>query len=803
MNIRPSILMLALLAVGCASTNGVPSADEAVQVSPSAISPLPAKQAVAAAPQLATQSGAQQAQAEPASTKAHLFPGNDNQFKPDLKPKIDPMLARGDKVSLNFENISVANLAEALLGDLLKLNYTIDAGGDAVVSLHTRQPLPRSQVLEVLDAVLLPHDLVINRDNAGVYHVTKRSVTVGTRPIVGAARVKDLAGSGTVIVPLNHIAAAEMAKILAPLASREAITYVDSIRNLLVLQGSKSQISGWLEMVEAFDVDFLAGMSLGVFVLENANVSVVNEALQAMLGSDGTGSSPFGGSGGSPASPRTGGSSAPRPGVGGSVVANPAANSPVITSASAGPLSGLIRLFPVERLNALVVVTPRSHILQQVETWIRRLDKPTDGLEHSLFVYSVQNGSAVKMAEMLNGLFGAGGAGGVGGVAAGSAPSQFGSSRSSGIFGSGQQTSMGNNQSNNSFGSLGTLGTGAQTNNATAAPATSVSTLEGNVRIVADASRNALMIRAPRAEYRRIERALRELDRAPTQVLIEASIVEVSLNGNLKYGVEWFIENHMSGDRTGQASLLNSNNSSGNIGTKQPGFSYTILNKAGAVRATLNALAANSQLKVLSSPSVLVLDNHSASIMVGRQQPIKTSTTIASTGGFATENITYKDTGVVLNVTPSVNASGLITLDILQQVTDVGEEDTATRQRYFLARQIQTRVAVRSGEPIVLGGVISENETAGNNGVPGLRNIPLLGALFSTSESTSARTELLVMLTPRVLEDDDALRSASAEMRDRLRGLTTQTNLTPLPQLDPPRSVPPSFKDAISPLAAP
>lgn len=806
MNIRPSILMLALLAAGCASTNGVPIANESVPAQPQAALKAPRAEPAATTPQPVSSASVPQVEAGPASsTKAHLFPGNDSQFKPDLKPKTDPVLARGDKVSLNFENISVANLAEALLGDLLKLNYTIDAGGDAVVSLHTRQPLPRNQVLDVLDAVLLPHDLVINRDNAGVYHVTKRSVTVGTRPIVGAARVKDLAGSGTVIVPLNHIAAAEMAKILAPLASREAITYVDSIRNLLVLQGSKSQINGWLEMVEAFDVDFLAGMSLGVFVLENANVSVVNEALQAMLGSDGASSS-FGGGGAAPASPVAGGS-AQRPGVGGAAGTAAAANNAAISSVSTGPLSGLIRIFPVERLNALVVVTPRSHILTQVETWIRRLDRPTDGLEHSLFVYPVQNGSAIKMAEMLNGLFGSGAAGGGAGVAAGSAPTQFGASgaRNGNLFGNNNQQNVAatGNQAGGGFGAFGNLGAGAR-NTATPAPATAVSNLEGNVRIVADASRNALMIRAPRAEYRRIERALRELDRAPTQVLIEASIVEVTLRGNLKYGVEWFIENHMGGGRTGQASLLNSTNSSGNIGTKQPGFSYTILNKAGAVRATLNALAASSQLKVLSSPSVLVLDNHSASIMVGRQQPIKTSTTIASTGGFATENITYKDTGVMLNVTPSVNASGLITLDILQQVTDVGELDDATQQRFFLARQIQTRVAVRSGEPIVLGGVMSENETAGNSGVPGLRNIPLLGALFSTSENTNARTELLVMLTPRVLEDDDALRSASAEMRDRLRGLTLQTNLTPLPQLEStsPGSESPGA-GAVIPLAAP
>ncbi len=147
--------------------------------------------------------------------------------------------------------------------------------------------------------------------------------------------------------------------------------------------------------------------------------------------------------------------------------------------------------------------------------------------------------------------------------------------------------------------------------------------------------------------------------------------------------------------RPGGQALLNLNKT-GDIGPKQPGFSYTILNKAGVVRATLNALAEKSQVRLLSSPSVLVLNNHNATIQVGQQQPIKSSTSV-TTGNLVTESIVYKDTGVMLSVTPSVNAGGLITLDISQQVTDVGDLDTATGQRAFLTRQIQTRVAVRSG----------------------------------------------------------------------------------------------------------
>ena len=798
MNIRPSILLLALLASGCASTQGGPaaSASSAAEPNPSTAAAAPAAPATsavpavpvaasapvanAAAPAAAPASAAADAQAPKASSgSTKLFPGNDQLFKRDVAPKVDPVLARGDKVSLNFENVTVSNLAGALLGDLLKLNYTIDAGGDTVVSLHTRQPLARSQVLDVLDAVLLPHDLAIVRDNAGVYHVTKRTVTVGARPVVGSSKFKDLSGAGTVIVPLNHIAAAEMAKILAPIAPREAIVYVDSMRNLLVLQGSKAQLGGWLEMVEAFDVDFLSGMSLGVFVLENANVNVVRDALQAMLGggSGGSAPDPFG-TGSTPAAAVAAAASGSSGTSGAASGASGGGTTQVAT-----PLGGLIRVFPVERLNALVVVTPRSHLLAQVETWIRRLDRPSDTLEASLFVYPVQNGSALQLAEMLNGLFSSGqsGQGRSAGVASGAAPTQFSQGTGMGSTGLGTGTT-GNNgiysgTSSNSGSTIGSSPLGANMagnnrNSPNNMSLTSTSQLDGNVRVVADEKRNALLIRAPRVEYRRIEQALRELDRAPSQVLIEASIVEVALTGNLEYGVEWFLQNGLSNGREGRAAL--NMNATGGISPRQPGFSYTIVNKANVVRATLNALAEKSQVRLLSSPSVLVLNNHNATIQVGQQQPIKTSTAV-TTGNLVTESISYKDTGVMLSVTPSVNAGGLISMDISQQVTDVGERDTATGQRAFQTRQIQTRVAVRSGEPIVLGGLIRENDTNSRSGIPALADIPLLGSLFSTNSNLRNRTELLVLMTPRAIEDDDQLRSASAEMRDRMRALSLQS----------------------------
>jgi general secretion pathway protein D len=261
-------------------------------------------------------------------------------------------------------------------------------------------------------------------------------------------------------------------------------------------------------------------------------------------------------------------------------------------------------------------------------------------------------------------------------------------------------------------------------------------------------------------------------------VLIEASIVEISLSGALEYGVEWALNNGLGGDRTGQAVLnmnsRDSNNNWVNIGPRQPGFSYSIVNNAGVVRATINALAQKSQVKVLSNPSLLVLDNHNATIQVGDQQPIQSGSTTATNGVIITDGYSYKDTGVMLSVTPSVNSGGLITLAIVQNVTDVGEPDTVTKQRKFMTRQIQSKVAVRSGETIVLGGMIRENVADGRGGVPLLSDIPLLGTLFSTTSNTKQRTELMVLMTPRALENDDQVRAASVEMRQRIRSLTLQ-----------------------------
>ena len=261
------------------------------------------------------------------------------------------------------------------------------------------------------------------------------------------------------------------------------------------------------------------------------------------------------------------------------------------------------------------------------------------------------------------------------------------------------------------------------------------------------------------------------------QVLIEASIIEVSLSDDLQYGLEWAFDNNLGGGNTGTGLL----DLGGGLGPG-PGFSYSITNSAGEFKAVLNALAEKSLINVISTPSVLVLDNHTASIHVGDQQPIQSQTTFTD-GGNVQNSITYKDTGVKLEVTPSVNDGGLVTMEISQSVIDVGLIDPATKQRSFRSRDVNSKVAVRDGESVVLGGLILDNETEGKGGIPLLMDIPVLGSLFSTTTNSSVRTELLVFITPRVVESDEDLRLLNAEMRSRMRGLKNFEDL-PKPMLE-------------------
>ena len=657
-------------------------------------------------------------------------------------------------VTLKFEQASITEVVHAVLGDMLDVSYSVHQPLAGDVTLHTASPIPKEKVLAVLETVLLSKGVLMVQDPEGIYHVGTNATLKGLMraPVkIGAQPF----GHSVVIVPLQYIGVAEMADILKPFAKPESVLRADALRNILILSGTKTQLDTWADLIDIFDVDVLKGMSLGLFPLEYVSTQEVDAALKAIAGGA-TGSSAS--SGAAPAAP-----AAPAAGA----TAGAAATSvPMVAASLPGPLAGVLRIVPIERLNAILVVTSRSYYLEQAREWIQKLDRPRDGGgEAQLYVYPVQNGTAEHLARLLSAVFGS----------TQTTPTATRNAAGSGVAPGLGESTLGNNRntlntnSTNAFGGMQPLSGNNAAGGTTQATISQVTV--GNIRVVADDLNNALLIYAPKSDYLKIEGALRRLDVAPLQVLIEASILEVTLTDTLKYGLQWTFQGGLGAGESGTGTL--SAGTSGSLGASYPGFSYSFVSAAGNVKAVLNALADKSLINVISSPSLMVLDNHTATIQVGDQQPIRSSTSTTD-GGVTTSSIQYKDTGVMLSVTPSVNAGGLVSMMIKQSVTDVGSIDAATGQRSFLQRQVQSKVAVRSGDTVVLGGLIKDNSTVGKQGVPLLQDIPLLGNLFSTTNNSGTRTELLVLITPKLIQTENDMREVGAEMRRRMRGLIVQ-----------------------------
>lgn len=665
-------------------------------------------------PPLATSADAlAEAEETKAAREAIVYKGNDRHVR--MPEKQEPVRFLGDDVSLNFEQAPLSEVTHAILGDILGLDYVVDHPIQGQVTLRTRTPIPRHQLLGVLESLLEANNTIMIRGRDGRYLVTGSKQGTKLSPSVSNAN-DAIAGYSTIIVPLQYISAANMAEILKPVADESAFVRIDGSRNLLMLAGTRAQLDGWLNIVATFDVDQLKGMSVGLFPLENSSVDEASVALEALISGGGE---------------------------------------------KGGGLGDMLRVVPVERLNSILVVTPRAHYLDTVQKWIERLDAAHfSEYDQRLYVYPVQNTTASRLADLINSIYTGQASGGnregtrsvgdAGGVAPGLSPETLGGNSGGGNTRRGGSTVA----SVNMEGGVGGLDSTT------------------DVRVVADDENNALMIYATALQYRLIEDALKQLDIVATQVIIEASIMEVSLTDELSYGLEWTFKNGLGDDYDGTGFLTSVAGVSAPA-AKLPGFSYTVTNSIGDVSAVLNALAKESLLNIISSPSVMVLDNHSAYIHVGQQVPIIDSQTesLAGNSDRVSQSISYRDTGVKLEVKPSVNAGGLVTMDVKQSVTDVGEIDVATGQRSFLERNIESRVAVRSNESVVLGGLIRENASSGSQGVPLLHNIPVLGSLFGTDTQQDNRTELLVIITPRAIYNESELRDVSNEMRSRIRNL--------------------------------
>jgi general secretion pathway protein D len=652
----------------------------------------------------------------------------------------------GAATALKFEEAPLGDVLGLILREIAKVDYVVHPPISGTVTLSTQGDVSPDHAVQLLEAALQANGLMMVRDPRGTYHIGRPEALKNVGPAIrqssGSGPLPP--GYGAIVVPLKFLGAGEMAAILKPLAPPEAIVRVDTLRNLLVLVGTRTQAEGWLDVVATFDVDLLKGMSVGVYPLKYVTTQEVEAALRLLnVGTAGSGI---------PGAPVAAPAAAPA--AAGSVAnRTPDAASTTMLAASF-PLFGALRVIPMERINSVMIVTPRAAYLEEARRWIEKLDQPGgNSSEPQLFTYAVQNGNAKHLANVLNGLFGTSTPGASQPQSSGVAPGLQAATTSTAGF---------------SGAALGASGGRAGGTSAVQGSGLTTLTLNTGLRVMADEINNVVLVYGHKKEYEKIEITLKRLDIPPTQVLIEASIIEVTLTDELKYGLQWVFSDPARGGLSGLGMLSTAAGAA--FASTPAGFSYSLSNSAGDVRAVVNALADKSLVKVISSPSLMVLDNHTASIAVGNQQPVRVGETITA-GGNVSNNIQYKDTGVGLSVTPSVNSGNMVTLQLNQTVTDVGQVDAATGQRSFLQRQFSSKVAVRSGETLVLGGLIRDNSATGKSGLPLLQDLPLIGSLFSANTTSVNRTELLVVITPRVVRTEQDVGKVGRELRDKMKTL--------------------------------
>jgi len=628
----------------------------------------------------------------------------------------------GGNITLNFENTNLREVVKVILGDLLGANYSVDPAVQGAVTLQTSEPLARDDLLPTLELVLRMNGAALVGGD-GLYTIVPRDNAVRgmLAPQLGNSGVALPSGYSVRIVPLSYVGAEEMQTILEPFSSTGNVVRVDTARNLLILAGSGPEIARLLETVRIFDVDWLKGMSVALFTPDFVDAKTLASELQSVFGEE-----------------------------------------------AKSPLSGVIQFVTLERLNGLLVITARPQYLKKVAEWVERLDRDGGGAGQRLYVYHVQNGRAADLATVLGEVFQRDGGSAV------VAPPDL-APGLEGLEIAAPQTTAASAEAPAAEALVERVATLADYTPVAASNGSDgvAITDTGDIRIIADEINNALVILASALQYKQVEAALRRLDVSPQQVLIEATIAEVTLRGDLKYGMEWFFTNTI-GDKSGQG-LLDLSATGAGIGAIVPGFSYSIIDKAGAVRAVLNALAEDSRLNVISSPSLMVLNNQTANIDVGDEVPVVTQQQQSTVGTSApiVNNIEYRNTGVLLAVTPRVNSGGMVVMDVEQEVSQVVEEstDTTTLTPTISKRSITTSVAVQSGQTVVLGGLIREQKIQSRSGVPGLYNLPIIGPLFGTTVDDQLRTELVVLITPRAVQNSADAAQVTDEFRNKMESL--------------------------------
>ena len=624
------------------------------------------------------------------------------------------------EIVLNFEGESIQSVVHTILGEVLQETFVIGPGVSGQVTFATSKPVSREQLMPILELLLRWNGATLVFSE-GRYHVLPVADAIRGHLIPQMGAADDVWGYEVRVAPLQYVGAAEMAKILEPYVRDNAIVNVDPLRNMIFLAGTREELANYLQTIEIFDVDWLKGMSVGIYPLTTVDVESISSELTTIFGSD-----------------------------------------------SDSPLAGMFRFVPLERLGSLMVITPQVEYLEKAEEWIKTLDRGAAGAGTQLYVYRVQNLEANVLAGYLAQLFGGGGANA--------------RQNSRGTLAPGlEEVTAGRlsdfNQNRQTANNRGIQ----QGRNSAAAGGSSVIQAEdgSEIRITSVIETNSLLIQATQSQYDGIRSAIERIDEEPLQVLIEAQIIDVALNDTLQFGVNWYLSNNP--DLTGLPEgvpTVGAENFGETFGTARNvgGLFFSTLNRFSSsggsfVQATITALDQVSDVRTLAAPSLLVRNNASATINVGTQVPVQSSSISTGTNNVVS-SAQYVSTGVTLNVTPRINPGGLVYLDIQQDVSFPGERDediSTSGNPPISTKSVNSQVAVQSGQTVFLGGLIQESSSVSQSGLPWISRVPVIGRLFGSKISANDRSETLVMITPTVIQNSSDLEAISDDLEDEFK----------------------------------
>ncbi|WP_106805625.1 type II secretion system secretin GspD [Pseudomonas sp. S5D5] len=646
----------------------------------------------------------------PAPPQRQLIRGNQQFVRQPAATAQGKEEGSGDIV-FNFQDQPIEAVINSVMGDLLHENYSIAQGVKGNVSFSTSKPVDKQQALSILETLLSWTDNAMIRQGQR-YVILPANQAVAGKLVPQMPVAKPSSGLSARLFALRYISATEMQKLLKPFARENAFLLVDPARNVLSLAGTPDELANYQDTIDTFDVDWLKGMSVGVFGLQRASVAELMPELQSLFGPD-----------------------------------------------SGMPLAGMLRFLPIERTNSVVAISSQPQYLSEVGDWIRTIDEG-GGNEPQMYVYDVRNMKASDLAKYLRQIYG-------NGAIKDDTPARV---------APGLRTTTLSSLNSSGGGLQNTPPPPADEPEATeetpsAAPDKS---LEAGTRITAQQSSNQLLVRTRPAQWKEIEAAIKRLDNPPLQVQIETRILEVKLTGELDLGVQWYL-GRLAGN-SASTTVANASGSQGALGGGGAGLGatdslfYSFV--SSNLQVALHALETNGRTQVLSAPSLVVMNNQPAQIQVGDNIPISQTTVNTGDADTTLSSVEYVQTGVILDVVPRINPGGLVYMDIQQQVSDAenpgSNSDTPVNPR-ISTRSVSTQVAVQSGQTVLLGGLIKQDNAESVSAVPYLGKIPGLRWLFGNTSKSKDRTELIVLITPKVITSNGQARQVTDDYRQQMQ----------------------------------